>query len=280
MAIRIITDSTSDISFDQQQKLGIEIVSLSVRFGNEEYLDGVDLTKQQFYSKLSGCDRLPATSQVNPEKFAEVFKKYTDQNDEVLGIFISSKLSGTFQSAEIAKKMLDVDNIYLIDSKTVTLGLALLVYQAVKLRDEQRTAAEIHIALQELTPRVKLYAVADTLKYLKMGGRLTASAAFLGTMLHIKPIISISDGKLIAAGKKKGLKAAAENIAKKMQEEKADASYPLVFGSSNAPEMSKILRDAVSAAADTSNSREIEIGAVVGTHAGPGCAGVAYILQE
>ena len=277
MAIRIITDSTSDIPLDQQEKLGIEIVSLSVRFGNEEYLDGVNLTKEDFYKKLSQCEKLPTTAQVNPDRFAEVFRKYTDNADEVIGIFISSKLSGTFQSAEIAKKMLNDNNIFLVDSLSATFGLALLVYEAVKMRNDGHSAKEIYSAIKKLTGRLKFYAVVDTLKYLKMGGRLSSSSAFLGTILHIKPIISIAGGEIVPFDKKKGLKAAAECIAQKLAEVKPDTGYQILFGDSAAPDLTKMLKDAVSATVDIGNSEAIAIGAVVGTHAGPGCAGVAYI---
>ena len=277
MAIRIITDSTSDIPLDQQEKLGIEIVSLSVRFGDEEYLDGVNLTKEHFYEKLSQCEKLPTTAQVNPDKFVEVFSKYTGNADVVIGIFISSKLSGTFQSAEIAKKMLNTSNIYLIDSLSVTFGLALLVYEAIKMRNDGHSAEEIYSEIEKLTGRLKFYAVVDTLKYLKMGGRLSSSSAFLGTILHIKPVISLAGGEIVPVDKKKGLKAAAECIAQKLAEERPDTRYQILFGDSAAPDLTQMLKDAVSATADIGNSDAVAIGAVVGTHAGPGCAGVAYI---
>lgn len=162
MAIRIITDSTSDIPLDQQEEFGIEIVSLSVRFGNEDYLDGVNLTKEHFYEELSQCEKLPTTAQVNPGKFVEVFSKYLDDEDEIIGIFISSKLSGTFQSAQIARKMLNAGNIFVIDSLSATFGLALLVYEAVKMRNDGYSAAAIFNAIAKLTKRLKFYAVVDT----------------------------------------------------------------------------------------------------------------------
>lgn len=277
MSIRIITDSTSDIPLDRQEELGIDIVSLSVLFGEEEYLDGVNLSKKEFYQKLSQCEKLPTTAQVNPERFTEVFGKYIDSGDEVVGIFISSKLSGTFQSAEIAKNMLNTDKIYLIDSLSATFGLALLVYEAIKMRDAGKSASELYETLNALTARLKFYAIIDTLKYLKMGGRLSSSSAFLGTMLHVKPIISLVGGLIAPVDKKRGLKPAAECIAKKVAEDKPDTRYEMVFGDSNAPNLSQMLKDAVSKTANTENSKAIAIGATVGTHAGPGCAGVAYI---
>jgi DegV family protein with EDD domain len=278
MAIRIITDSTSDIPFEQQASLGIEIVPLSVRFGSEEYIDGVTLSKPQFFQKLAECEELPTTAQVNPEKFAQIFRKY-GEDDEIIGIFISGELSGTFQSSVIAKGIVNSEKIHLIDSRTVTFGLALLVYEVVRMRDAGHSAAEICEAIQSLTGRLKFYAVVDTLKYLKMGGRLSASSALLGTMLRIKPIISLQDGKVEAVDKKQGLKAAVQAIAQKVKAERPDPSYQIVLGDSNAPSLTAMFKEALAGDIDIAGSALVELGAVVGTHAGPGCAGLAYIMR-
>lgn len=278
MAIRIVTDSTSDIPFEQRAGLGIEIVPLSVRFGSEEYIDGVTLTKPQFFQKLAQCEELPTTAQVNPEKFAQIFRGY-DKEDEIIGIFISGALSGTFQSAVIAKEIVNSEKIHLIDSRSVTFGLALLVYEAVRMRDEGHSAAEICTAVEALVTRLKFYAVVDTLKYLKMGGRLSASSALLGTMLRIKPIISLRDGKVEAVDKRQGQKAAVQAIAQKVKADLPDAGYPILFGDSNAPNLTAMLKEALAGEVDITDSASLELGAVVGTHAGPGCAGLAYITR-
>ncbi len=279
MAIKIITDSTSDISLDLQAKLGIEIVSLSVHFGDREYVDGVSLTKPQFFQMLRESAELPTTAQVNPERFEKLFEKYMKSGDEVIGIFISGKLSGTYQSAVIAKEMLGAENIYLIDSLSVSFGLALLVYEMIKMRDAGKTAAEICAAVEELKKRQKFYAVIDTLKYLKMGGRLSASSAFFGSMLHIKPIVSIEDGEIKAFDKKKGHKAASQRVAQKMTEEKPDSNYRIFFGDTDSPEFLNLLKEAAAAVTDISGSETVALGSVVGTHGGPGCVGVSYIAQ-
>jgi DegV family protein with EDD domain len=278
MAIRIITDSTSDIPFERQEELGIEIVPLSVRFGSEEFLDGVTLTKPQFFQKLAVCEELPTTAQVNPERFAKIFGKYTVE-DDVIGIFLSGKMSGTFQSAGIAKNLLGAKNITLIDSHNVTFGLGLLVYEAVRMRDAGRSAQEIFKAVSALCERVRFFAVIDTLKYLKMGGRLSASSALFGTMLHIKPIISILDGEVVATEKRKGLKSAVECIAQKVMQDRPDEAYQIVFGDSNAPDLTNMLKESLANEVDLTCSTSFELGTVVGTHAGPGCAGIAYIAK-
>lgn len=278
MAIRIITDSTSDITFSQQEVLGIEIVPLTVRFGSEDFTDGITLTKQQFFQKLKECDELPTTAQVNPEQFVQVFEKY-DKDDEIIGIFLSGKLSGTYQSAVIAKQLLGRGNIHLIDSRNVTFGLGLLVYEAVKMREEGLSAETICKETESLIGRLRFYAMVDTLKYLKMGGRLSASSALLGTMLRIKPIITVKDGLVDVEDKRQGQRAAMEAIAQKLRSDPPAEGHMVAFGDSVAPAMTQILKESLACDIDVSAAVTMELGAVVGTHAGPGCAGVAYIAR-
>ncbi len=277
MAIRIVTDSTSDIPINRQAELGIEIVSLTVHFGSEEYIDGVSLTNAQFYEKLATCQELPTTAQVNPEKFEQVFRSYGEE-DEIIGIFISSGLSGTFQSAKIAKDLIQSDRIHVIDSKSATFGLALLVFEAIRMRDEGKTAKEICDTVESLVHRLKFFIALDTLKYLKMGGRLSSSSALLGTMLRIKPIITLKDGVVDVADKKPGSKAAVEAVAQVVKADKPDPKYPVVFGDSAAPDRTLMLKGFLGNDIDLANSKSVEMGAVIGTHAGPGCTGMAYIV--
>ncbi len=279
MAIRIITDSTCDIDLKDQEMLGIDIVSLSVIFGDDKYTDGVDLKKEQFYEMLSRAETLPTTSQVNPDGFEDMFRNYIDAGDDIIGIFISSKLSGTYQSAVIVQEMLKKDNIYIIDSKTTTFGLALLVYEAIKQRDKGVPAKDIYESLIKLRDEINFFAVVDTLKYLKMGGRLSSSAAILGGMLHIKPLVSIVDGEVKSTGKERGHTAAFANILEKLKEQPPDNSYPIVFGHSNAPDLLKDFIASMGTAVDIKPYYVCEIGCVIGTHAGPGCTGIAYIPE-
>lgn len=280
MAIKIIADSTSDIPLEQQEELGIEIVPLSVRFGSEEYIDGVTLTKPQFYKKLKECTDLPTTAQINPDQFEKIFKKYLDQGDEIIGIFLSGKLSGTCQSAVIAKDMIGSDKIHIIDSRNVTFGLALLVYEAVRMRDSGCTVKEICDGVESLMKRLRFYIVVDTLKYLKMGGRLSGSSAFFGTMLHIKPIISLEDGAVVVVEKKKGHKAAIEWLMQKMEQEKPDLKYKIVIGGSAVPQFCAMMQEALNERVKGADREMVEMGAVVGTHGGPGCVGLAYIAEK
>ncbi len=165
--IRIITDSASDITIEEAKELGVEVVPLHVIFGNDVFMDGVDISHDEFYKRLEECDELPKTSQTNPGGFVEVFEKYIKQGDEIVGIFISSKLSGTYQSSIIASDMIEDGKIHIIDSLNASMGLAVLVREAVKMRDKGKSVDEIKVEIENLIPRVKLIAVVDTLKYLK-----------------------------------------------------------------------------------------------------------------
>lgn len=280
MAIRIITDSTSDIALEDQKSLGIDIVSLSVIFGDDKFTDGVDLKKDQFYKMLSKAEHLPTTSQVNPDGFHDLFKGYADAGDEIIGIFISSKLSGTYQSAVIVQQALASESIFVVDSKSATFGLALLVYQAIRQRDKGVSAKEIFAELMMLRDKIEFYAVVDTLKYLKMGGRLSSSAAILGGMLNIKPLVSLIDGEVKSPGKARGQNAAFANIIEKLKARKPDTSYPIVSGHSNAPKLMEDFNAYIEGSTGIKPDHVCEIGCVIGTHSGPGCVGLAYIPAE
>lgn len=280
MAIRIITDSTSDIPVENQKALGIDIVPLGVIFEGKVYADGVELKKEQFYEMLSKSTNLPTTSQVNPDGFYDLFKGYVEAGDDVIAILISSKLSGTYQSAVIAKQMVNSERIYLVDSTSATFGLALLVYEAVKLRDNGVDAQTISNKLHSLREDIKFYAMVNTLKYLKMGGRLSSSAALIGGVLNIKPLISVVDGEVKSIGKAKGQKAAFSWIAEKIKNEMPDHQYPVVLAHSNAPEIMQEFIDSISGSVDINPYIQGEIGCVIGTHAGPGCVGLAYIAKK
>ncbi len=280
MAIRIITDSTSDIPVENQAVLDISIVPLSVIFEGKKYTDGIELKKEQFYEMLSHSTTLPSTSQVNPDEFEGLFKRFIDAGDTVIGIFISSKLSGTYQSAVIAKNALGSDRIYIVDSKSATFGLALLVYEAIKMRDGGASAEQIAAALTDLGDRVQFYAVVNTLKYLKMGGRLSSSAAILGGMLNIKPLVSIVDGEVKSVAKERGQKAAFAWILDKLRKEAPDTQYPVVAGHSNDPGVMEDFIITITEAVNMERPIVCEIGCVIGTHSGPGCVGLAYIPKS
>lgn len=278
--IEIITDSTSDITPDLAENLGVRVLPLSVQFGEESFRDGLDISNSDFYERLRIAQNLPTTSQINPDAFVSAFQEALDRGDQVVGIFVSSELSGTFQSAVIAKEMLDSQDIFVVDSRHVALALALLVTEAVRMREEDRTAAQIAEELTVLREKVRLYAVVDTLKYLKMGGRISAATAVVGGVLGITPIIALKDGKVESVGKTRGRKAGVQWIREQADGEELDFSRPLALGHTDCPEALEDMEKGFSDLAEKFSEVESrEIGAVVGTHAGPGAAGVAYFVK-
>lgn len=280
MAVTIITDSTSDLTRSQAGQLGLEILSQKVRFGQQEYIDGVTLTAGEFYQKLGQSDSLPQTSQVNPEEMRQAFQQALDQGRQVVGIFLSSDLSGTYQSALAAQQLCGSQDIYLVDSRSVTLGLNLLVRHAAALRDKGLDGAEIQRQIREMTDHVRLMAAVDTLKYLRMGGRLSGAAATLGGLLHIKPLVAVEQGKVEAVAKARGQQAALQWLEQQLEQRKPDLRYPVVFGHSAAPELCQSFAGQVAPHFQGRAWEVAEIGTAVGTHVGPGAVGLAYIQQH
>ena len=278
--IELITDSTSDISQEEAAQLGIRVLPMSVYFGDQAFLDGIDISNEEFYAHLRQVETLPTTSQINPDAFLTIFQEVLDRGNQAVGIFLSSELSGTFQSAQIAKNILDSEDIFVVDSRHVAMSLSLLVTEAVRARDEGRTADELVREITALREKLRLYAVVDTLKYLKMGGRISAATAAVGGMLGITPIITVQDGKVESVGKARGRKAGIQWICDRVTGEEPDLSRPIGFVHTDCPEALEAMETAFAdTAAQASAVYRKEIGAVVGTHAGPGAAGIAYFVK-
>lgn len=279
--IRILTDSTSDLSAARCAELGVEVLPLSVHFGEDSFLDGVEISNEAFFNRLATVETLPTTSQVPPEMFIDTFRRLTKSGDQVLGIFISSNMSGTYQSAMIARDIVDEDNIAVVDSQTVTFALGLLVEMACRLRDQGLTLDELSRQLTALTSRVRLLAVVDTLKYLKMGGRISGAVAVMGGILGITPIISIENGLVVSIGKSRGRKAGFQFIEKWLNEKEAiDTALPISFGHTNAPQA---LADCMAFFKEKTAGMDIypsDIGSVVGTHVGQGATGLVFFVKE
>jgi len=277
IAIRIFTDSTCDLSPEDQKRLDVHIVPLTVDFSGTTYLDGIDITYEQFYDMLDSSEVLPTTSQVPPQRFVDAFKEYLDAGDEIVGIFISSGISGTYDSACIAKNTLASDNLHIVDSLSVTMSLALLISEAAKCRDAGFSAKQIVDHVVMLSKKVRLYAALNTLKYLRKGGRISATTAVMGEILGIKPIVSMVDGVVTMAGKARGMPAAIKTILHKALAELPDLRYGVVFSHSCAPEL---VEKAVECMKDPLKLVEwltCGISSVIGTYAGRGGIGFAYI---
>ncbi len=278
--VRIVTDSTCDLSKELQAQWKLDVLHLEVRFGNERYRDGVDLQTGEFYEKLAAAKALPQTSQINPHEFAAVFQEAVDAGDEVVCIPISAHLSGTCQSALVAREMVNPRRIFVVDSRNATFGLALLVQQAVRLRDRGLSALEIAAAVEDLKGRVRFLAVVDTLKYLKLGGRISAATAAVGSILNIRPLISVVRGRVENVGRARGQAAAFDWIARRLREDPPDAALPVACGHSCAPQLLQTLMEQFRDFWRPEDCLVCVVGSTVGTHTGPGAVGRGYFAQS
>ena len=281
MSLKIVLDSTSDIVPELLGKF--EIVPLTVNFGEEEFIDGVTITREEFYAKLIESDVIPTTSQATPEAFERVFKKLVENGDEVLCITVASKLSGTYQSACIAAEEFP-GKVRVIDSKSVAIGSAILAEFALSLLEKGVSAEEIEKELIEKREDIIIVALIDTLEYLKKGGRLSKTAAFAGSLLNIKPVVSVEDGEINVLGKARGSKQGNNFLIKEIEKAGGvDFSMPLLLGyTGHDPYMLEKYKEDSRFIWEgkVENLRETCIGSVIGTHVGPGAIAVAFFRKS
>ncbi|NCB52568.1 MAG: DegV family protein [Clostridia bacterium] len=277
MSVKIITDSGSDILGTEMKN--ITVMPLKVTFDNEDYLDGVTLSHNQFYEKLIESDVIPKTSQVSPYEFETAFREVAEAGDTAVVITLSKKLSGTWQSAMIAAK--DFENsVLIVDSESVSLGEYVLVMYAARLRDAGLSAAEIVEILEEKKKNVCVMALLETLEYLKKGGRIGAAAAFAGGLLSIRPVVSAEDGEIVVLGKARGSKKG-NNLLVQIIEQKngIDFDMPLMLGYTGLSDavLQKYIADSEKLWAGNLDTLPItSIGGTIGTYAGPGAVAVAF----
>jgi DegV family protein with EDD domain len=279
--IKIISDSTCDLSQDLINKHDIEIIPLYVNFGEETYLDGVDLTVSQMYDLVSKKNILPKTAAPSPGAFVDAFKKYLDKGYEIIYMGIGSKFSATFSSANVAKQTLESDDIYLVDSLNLSSGTGLLILKAAKFIEEGLSAKEIKERLEVIVPKVRSQFVINTLEYLYKGGRLNALSAFVGGMLRIKPIIKVREG-LMAVGKKgRGtMKNAIDLMLKELFQEKDSIDHDfMMITHSLADESSAYIKEQLKNKVEVKNLYDTKAGCVISSHCGKGTIGVLYILK-
>lgn len=280
MGVRIVTDSTSDISLAQAKSLGIEIVPLKVIFGDKEYFEGIDITIDEFYEKLVMADKLPTTSQPSPDDFYQYFSKAKEAGDSLVVILIAGKLSGTLQSATIAKEMANYSEIYIVDSLTTITGLRLLVEYAVKLQNEGTAAHEIAQEIEKLKERIVLLAMVDTLEFLHKGGRLSRSSAILGSLLKFKPLITLKDSAIAVVGKERGSNKGIAKLLELIDEFGAiDTAYPIYFGYTAEDSTASLFQEKVVEKYGLEQVHRYPVGCVVGAHVGPGASVITYLKK-
>lgn len=281
MKVKIIVDSTADMPLEMKEH--ISVVPLTIRFGDQEFIDGVTIDSKQFYEMLVECDQLPTTSQASPFVFSEAYEQALEEADQVVVLTVSSRLSGTYQSAAIAAEEYP-GKVYVVDSQSVAIGTGILAQYALKLADRELDAEEIAWRLMQKREDIRVIAMLDTLEYLKKGGRISATAALAGGLLNIKPVISIENGEIRMLGKARGSRQANNLLVQEIGKAGGvDFDKPLLLGYTGLSDvlLQKYIRD--SAQLWEGNREDLPfavIGSVVGTHAGPGAVAVAFFSKN
>ena len=279
MSVRIITDSASDMSPAEHPALAV--LPLSVTFGTDVYMDGVDIDHQRFYEMLVERDELPKTGQVNPYAFSQAIAEAREAGDEAVIITVGAKLSGTNQSARTALAEAPGGDVYVVDSNNVSLGERVLVEYALRLVDEGQGAAQIAAAVEAVRDRVVVIGLLETLEYLVRGGRLSAAAGAVGTLLNVKPVVAAEDGLIVQLGKARGSKNGRNLLNQKVEKAGGiDFSMPLALGYTGLSDavLKKYIEDSAALwAGHTEGELPVHtIGATIGTHVGPGAVAVAF----
>ena len=281
MKVRIVIDSTADISAHLAGKF--TVVPLTIHFGDEEYIDGVTINHKTFYENLVESDVLPTTSQATPDAFSLVFKEAVDAGEDVVVITLSSKLSGTYQSAMIAASDYE-GRVFIVDSKTVAIGTGILAELALKMAESGMSAAEIAEKIESERENIRLIAMLDTLEYLKKGGRISKAVAFAGGILSIKPVVCIEDGEIKVLGKARGSKQGNNFLINEIQTcGGVDFEKPVLLGYTGMSDvlLQKYIEDSTALwEGHTEALHTTVVGSVVGTHAGPGAVAAAFFKNN
>lgn len=281
MSVRIVVDSTADLNVSVKNR--ITIVPLTIHFGKEEFVDGITISHEEFYTKLIKSPILPTTSQATPASFEAVFDEVVRAGDTAVVITVSSKLSGTCQSAMIAA-MEYPEQIFIVDSETVAIGAGILAEYALQLADSGMAASQIANIITKEKENVNVIALLDTLEYLKKGGRISKTVAFAGGVLNIKPVACIKAGEILLLGKARGAKQGNNLLVTEIQKVGGvDFSRPILLGYTGNDDtlLQNYIENSTTLWADAADSLPIsQIGSVVGTHAGPGAIAAAFFSKS
>lgn len=279
MGVRIIVDSSCDMEPSYAAEHQVTVVPLKVVFADGEYAQDIDITREEFYARLVESDEVPSTSQVTPIEFQQIFDEAVAAGDDVVCLCLSSKLSGTCDSARLAATA-HPGHVFVVDSLNVTIGERLLAERAITLRDEGLPASAIAEQLEAERGEVCLVAALDTLEFLKKGGRISAAAALAGGLLSIKPVVGVVDGEVVILGKARGSKQGGNLLRQKVAESGGvDFSRPVWLGYTGLDDA--LLRKYVDDSRELYDDKIPEpptalVGSVIGTHAGPGAIAVAF----
>ncbi len=281
MSIKVMVDSASDIRPEEAKEMGVIVLPITITIEDKEYADGVDITPFEFYEKQKNCKTLPKTSQINTYTFEEEMAKYVSENDELIVITISSKLSGTYNNALQASKKFN-GKVRVIDSLNATIGEKILCKLALRLIEEKKSLNEIVDELELAKKNIVVMGIVDTLEYLKKGGRISATVAIAGTLLSIKPILQIIDGEIKMFSKAIGLKKANSVMNNQVKTNfKIDYNLPceLFWSGFNDEYLQKYAKDENMPFYNKQNVGITALGATIGTHVGPNAVGLAFFRK-
>lgn len=271
---RVVTDSTADVPEEWRERYGIEVVPLRVLFGTESFRDGVDLTSGQFFDRLRQADRLPTTSAPSPGDFAAVYERLSHECDGVVSIHISGELSATVEAARLGAGSVEGFPVHVVDSRCLTICMAYLCRAAT----EAATVEEAVRRVEERVSRQRIMALLDTLRYLEMGGRIGRAQALLGTVLDLKPILSLADGRVVPLDRVRTRTKAIPRLVERLRDDLPVERLAVMHA--QAPADAERIRGQLAAELPDVEVDVGELGAVLGTHVGPGTVGMAYITRS
>lgn len=280
--IRIITDSAADLSPAEYEHFNIDCIPLTVIFGEHEFRENVNLSKDQFYELLLSLEEPPKTAQPSPQCLADLFEQAHTSGDGAIYIPLSSAISGTYQTAMMTKNMLDYDDCHVADSRNATGGQRLIVQYAAKLRDQGKNADEIIAGIEDIRSRITLFACIDTLEYLYKGGRISHTVYKLGTLANIKPIITVEpDGSIGIPAKAMGMRKGMDILCKHVAAKAADPEFPLYVMYTNNRDVARDLAKKLeTVGVSVDEDHIIQVGAAIGSHIGPDACGLVYVAKK
>ena len=274
--VRIVTDSTADLTREQQQAAGITVVPLNVHFGDQVFRDHVDLTADEFFRRLKASAQLPRTSQPAVGVFEEAYRTLQQSGDEIVSVHLSSKVSGTYNSALMAAKGVDERAIEVVDSLSTSMALGFMALEGAKLAKAGKDRATIAERLRALVPKARVICVVDTLTYLERGGRIGHARALLGSLLNVKPILQLKDGEVVPIGRARGRPQALSRLVELLERDGHVSQLAIMHGAAQTD--AEQLRERVASSYPGMDIQLTEIGAVLGTHTGPGVIGFTYLV--
>jgi DegV family protein with EDD domain len=277
MALKIVTDSTADLPIKSIHEFDITVVPLNVHFGDEVFKDGVDIWSEEFYNRIRNEPLLPNTSQPSPGEFLKVYQSIASPGDTIIGIFISQEMSGTAGSAKVAAELSgNRCLIEVVDSRLVSMALGLIVIKAARMaKNNVATAAEIIAAIHDWQKQIAIYFTLNSLEYLHRTGRIGKASTLLGSLLNIKPILSIADGVIVPAEKVRGnFQKVASVMVGKLVQQYGKTPLMVCVLHTEIPEVAQILQGIAEQNLNIAESYPSIVGPIVGSHAGPNTVGI------